>query len=71
MNPNGVTEKSVGPIKSSEKSIFSEDFLFSLGGSSDNRGEAEMPANQLIYGTLILASHTSEPPNETIACVMY
>lgn len=31
----------------------------------------EIPANQLTYGSRILASHTSEPPNETIARVMY
>jgi len=31
----------------------------------------EIPANQLIYGSRILASHTSEPPNETIARVRY
>ena len=31
----------------------------------------EIPANQLTYGFRILASHTSEPPNETIARVMY
>lgn len=31
----------------------------------------EIPANQLTYGSRILATHTSEPPNETIARAMY
>lgn len=31
----------------------------------------EIPATQLVYGSHILDSHTSEPPNEIIARVMY
>ena len=31
----------------------------------------DIPATQLAYGSRILDSHTSEPPNETIARVMY
>ena len=31
----------------------------------------DIPATQLTYGSHILDSHTSEPPNETIARVMY
>lgn len=31
----------------------------------------DIPAAQLTYGSRILDSHTSEPPNETIARVMY